>query len=243
MPTSGNFACPLYTRSPDELTGNVTEERGLNEFTEGLSAVYSRMAGALKPGAPLVFTYHHNRLDTYCGVGVAILEAGLVCSASLPCPAEMGGSIHIHGTNSSIIDTVFVCRTSGETPERWLFDSSERLLEIVEEDLASLSAAGRAATRGDTRCIILGHLTRKAIWELRTAWDRSLSTGRKIAAVRDRMMSYGDPDELATRVAPRKPEADDLPLFAPAGTRVAGTAGGAASAGSGQAVASSVSRE
>ena len=197
----------------------MTEERGLNEFTEGLSVVYSRMAGALKPGAPLVFTYHHNMLDTYCGVGVAILEAGLVCSASLPCPAEMGGSIHIHGTNSSIIDTVFVCRSSGETPEHWLFDSSERLLEIVEKDLASLSAAGRMATRGDTRCIILGHLTRMVIWDLRTAWDRSLSTARKIAVVRDRMMSYGNPDELATQVAPRKPEADDLPLFAPAGTR------------------------
>ena len=40
------------TRSPDELTGNVTEERGLEHFTDGLSAVYSRMAVGLKPGAP-----------------------------------------------------------------------------------------------------------------------------------------------------------------------------------------------
>ena len=101
------------TRSADELTGNVTQERGLEHFTEGLSEVYSRMADALKPGGPLVFTYHHNKLDAYCAVGVAILDAGLVCSASLPCPAEMAGSIHIHGTMSSIIDTVFVCRTSG----------------------------------------------------------------------------------------------------------------------------------
>ena len=105
------------TRSPDELTGNVTQNRGLVHFTEGLSEVYSHMAVALKPGAPLVFTYHHNKLDAYCAIGVAILDAGLVCSASLPCPAEMGGSIHIHGTASSIVDTVFVCRTSGMTPE------------------------------------------------------------------------------------------------------------------------------
>ena len=111
------------TRSPHELMGNVTEERGLEHFTEGLSAVYSRMAGGLKPGAPLVFTYHHNKLDAYYAVGVAILDAGLVCSASLPCPAEMGGSIHIHGTTSSIIDTVFVCRASGATPARWLFET------------------------------------------------------------------------------------------------------------------------
>ena len=67
------------------------------------------MARALKPGAPLVFTYHHNKLEAYYAIGVAILDAGLACTAALPCPAEMGGSIQIHGTASSIIDTVFVC--------------------------------------------------------------------------------------------------------------------------------------
>lgn len=80
----------LSTRSLDELTGNVTQSRGLDHFTSGLSAVYRSMAKALKPGAPLAFTYHHNRLDAYYAVGVAILDAGLTCSASLPCPAEMG---------------------------------------------------------------------------------------------------------------------------------------------------------
>ena len=124
----------LSTRSAQELTGNTTQERDLAHFTEGLSCVYSRMARALKPGAPLAFTYHHNKLDAYCAVGVAILDAGLVCSASLPCPAEMGGSIHIHGTTSSIIDTVFVCRTSGAAPEGWRFDTPERLAAIVGED-------------------------------------------------------------------------------------------------------------
>ncbi len=207
-----------YTRSSDELTGNVTQKRGLEEFTEGLAEVYARMARALKPGAPLVFTYHHNRLDAYCAVGVAILDAGLVCSASLPCPAEMGGSIHIHGTNSSIIDTVFVCRTSGKTPGKWFFDSSEQLLEIVNEDLSVLSEAGRVASHGDTRCIIFGHLTRIAIWKLRSAWNRSLPTVEKIAAFREEMLRYGDPNELATLAAPGD-STERLPLFAPVATR------------------------
>ena len=108
-------------RSADELTGNVTQERGLDHFTEGLAKVYKRMADALKPGAPLVFTYHHNQLKAYYAVGVAILDSGLTCSASLPCPAEMAGSIHIHGTASSIVDTVFVCRSNGSAPRQWLF--------------------------------------------------------------------------------------------------------------------------
>ena len=200
------------TRSSLELTGNVTQDRGLEHFTEGLSTVYSRMARALKPGAPLAFTYHHNKLDAYCAVGVAILDAGLVCSASLPCPAEMGGSIHIHGTSSSIIDTVFVCRSSGATPERWLFDTPERLMKIVGEDLAHLASTGRTPTYGDTRCIVLGHLTRMAVWMLREGWEGSRPTAEKIAAVRDRMTAYGDPDRLARRAPPAEPHAD-LPLF------------------------------
>ncbi len=216
------------TRSPAELTGNVTQERGLEHFTEGLSAVYSRMADALKPGAPLVFTYHHNRLDTYCAVGVAILDAGLVCSASLPCPAEMGGSIHIHGTASSIVDTVFVCRACGETPGDGLFDSAERLIEIVSGDLARLSAAGRTATLGDTRCIVFGHLTRIAVWQIRTDWDRSLSTRDKILALRERMTRFGDPDEIAVCAVDAEP-AEDLPLFALPAARSGGGAHSAVS--------------
>ena len=200
------------TRSPQELTGNVTQARGLEHFTEGLSTVYSRMARALKPGAPLAFTYHHNKLDAYCAVGVAILDAGLVCSASLPCPAEMGGSIHIHGTSSSIIDTVFVCRGSGTTPQRWLFDTPERLVEIVGEDLTRLASTGRTPTYGDTRCIVLGHLTRMAVWMLRNSWEGARPTAEKIAAVRERMTGCGDPDRLAQRASAAEPHAD-LPLF------------------------------
>ncbi len=216
------------TRSPQELTGNVTQNRGLEHFTEGLATVYSRMARALQPGAPLAFTYHHNKLDAYCAVGVAILDADLVCSASLPCPAEMSGSIHIHGTSSSIIDTVFVCRNSGTTPESWLFDTPERLVEIVGEDLAQLASTGRTPTYGDTRCILLGHLTRMAIWVLRDGWERSLPTAEKIAVVRERITGYGDPDRLARQTPPAEPHAD-LPLFSRRTTRTGDEVHGAVS--------------
>ncbi|MDZ7666751.1 MAG: hypothetical protein U5K27_15755 [Desulfotignum sp.] len=98
--TSSAFDAPS-TRNVHELTGNVDMGRDLNHFTNGLSTVFQRMAKALKKGAPFVFTYHHNKLEAYYPVAVAILDADLVCSASLPCPGEMGGSIHINGTGSS----------------------------------------------------------------------------------------------------------------------------------------------
>ena len=190
------------TRSPQELTGNATQARGLDHFTEGLSAVYSRMSRALKPGSPLAFTFHHNKLEAYSAVGIAILDAGLVCSASLPCPAEMGGSIHIHGTGSSIIDTVFVCRSTGTVPSRWLASTPEGIAAIVAADVFLLKAAGRTPTRGDTRCIVFGHLTRLAVWSLRSSWDETLPTSRKIAAFDDSVASLGAPDSIIGAVQP-----------------------------------------
>ncbi len=193
------------SRSAGELTGNMTEKRGLEHFATGLSEVYSRMADALKPGAPLVFTYHHNKIEAYCAVGVAILDAGMVCSAALPCPAEMGGSIHIHGTSSSIVDTVFVCRSPSHARGQRLFSTPEGIAGIVGEDLAQLARAGRTPTHGDTRCIVLGHLTRMAVWEHREAWDRTGAMTAKLSAVNATMAAYGDLDGLArsaTRVQP-----------------------------------------
>ncbi|MHB1532902.1 DUF1156 domain-containing protein [Acidithiobacillus sp.] len=180
------------TRHGDELTGNDTAERDIEHFAEGLAAVYKRMAAALKPGAPLLFTYHHNKQDAYQAAAMGILDAGLTCSASLPCPAEMGGSIHIHGTTSSIVDTVFVCRERGATPRAWLFENAVELARLMTRELADLCAAGMKPTVGDTRCIAFGHITRMAIWGLRPDWDPSWPTAKKLATIRAAM------DALAT---------------------------------------------
>jgi putative DNA methylase len=180
------------TRSPEELTGNETQGRDLAHFTEGLAAVYANMAKALKPGAPLAFTFHHNKLEAYGAAGVAILDAGFTCSAALPCPAEMSGSIHIHGTGSSIVDTVFVCRTTGATAQNWLFDTSDELIRIVAHNLDQLRAAGVKPTSGDTRCITYGHATRMAIWNLRPTWDARRPTDKKLERFGEALASFGD---------------------------------------------------
>ena len=201
-------------RSPDELTGNVTADRSLEHFAVGLSEVYSRMATALKPGAPLAFTFHHNKLEAYVAVGMAILDAGLVCTASLPCPAEMGGSIHIHGTTSSIIDTVFVCRASESTEKDWCADSTEQLAAIVGDDLTALAATGRRATPGDTRCIVFGHLTRLAVWKLRNGWNRSLPAAKKMAAFVSAVSAFGDAEGIAKQATAKEATSVRLgPLF------------------------------
>jgi adenine-specific DNA methylase len=189
------------TRHADELTGNETADRDLIHFAEGLATVYTRMAHALKPRAPLVFTYHHNQQHPYLAVGTAILDAGLTCSASLPCPAEMGGSIHIHGTGSSIVDTVFVCRDHGTMRRSWLFDNADGLASIMAKELAELRAAGMKPTTGDTRCMALGHITRMAIWRLRPSWDAALLTQKKLTIFREAMNALATADQVTERLA------------------------------------------
>lgn len=208
------------TRTPEELTGNITRARGIEHFADGLARVYGRMAKALKPGAPLAFTYHHNKIEAYHAIGVAILDAGLICSASLPCPAEMGGSIHIHGTASSIIDTVFVCRDSGHTPARWLFRGAEELAEIVGTDVQAIAQSGHRPTRGDIRCIAFGHLTRMAIWNLKACWDATRPMPEKLKLFGEAMTALADADVIAARLADAgRTVAAPGPLFAAAASR------------------------
>ena len=98
------------TKTFEELTGNEVMGRGLDHFTSGLSRVFCHYSGALKPGAPFVFTFHHNDPTAYIPIIVAVLDAGLDCTVTLPAPAEMGASLHIARTKSSVLDSVFVCR-------------------------------------------------------------------------------------------------------------------------------------
>jgi adenine-specific DNA methylase len=198
------------TRNPQELTANVTARRGMDHFAEGLGQVFTKMAAALKTGAALAFTFHHNDIAAYHTLAVALLDARLVCSASLPCPAEMGASIHISGTGSSIIDTVFVCRGTGHTRRHWLAETPAALAAVVSEELDSLRQGGVKPTEGDARCMTFGHLTRLAIWHLREDWDAAAPTAAKFARVQKWLFAFGNAEAVlnvvrkAQALAPRQ---------------------------------------
>jgi putative DNA methylase len=204
----------LSTRNPNELTGNVDMGRGIGHFAQGLSSVFQQMAKALKPGSPLAFTYHHNDLAAYHPIAVAILDAGLTCSASLPCPAEMGASIHINGTGSSIIDTVFVCRINGSVPDKWLVSSIEGVANLVKEDLAKLRAGNVKPTAGDIKCIAYGHLIRLAIWNLRKNWVKNADITKRLSVIASWLTQFGKWHEIEKHLYDPKEQFHDMPLFA-----------------------------
>jgi adenine-specific DNA methylase len=167
---------PRSTRNADELTGNATRGRGLEHFTEGLSRVFCRYAAALKAGAPFVFTFHHNDPDAYLPLVVAILDAGLSCSAILPAAGEMAASLHIAGTGSSILDSVFVCRAGAATGR------DDDIASALENDAAAMTAAGVKVSEGDLRCLAAGRLARATVNRLRANWDLELPLADRMAA-------------------------------------------------------------
>lgn len=172
----------ISTRNKSELTGNTSMHRGIEHFTEGLSKVFRSMASALKWGAPFVFTYHHNKIEAYYPVAVALLDTGLTCTESLPCPAEMAASIHISGTGSSIVDTVFVCRKGTGTKR---VEPAAEMADRLDSDSQQLRRAGVKVTAGDRRCMLFGHLTRLVVQQLFSCWDSRTKTADKLKLVRE----------------------------------------------------------
>lgn len=188
--TTPAFLSPT-TRCAGELTGNATLERGVEHFAEGVSAAFQRMAKALKPGGPFAFTYHHNDLAAYHPVAVAILDAGLVCTAALPCPAEMAASIHISGTDSSVVDTIFVCRAERSRVPSKLETTPDALATKVRQDCELLREGGVEPTPGDARCILFGHLIRAAICGLRSSWNKTAKVRARLSTVAAWLDAFG----------------------------------------------------
>jgi hypothetical protein len=193
------------TRTHAELTGNATMGRGLDHFTEGLSRVFCHYTSALKKGAPFVFTYHHNAPEAYVPLVVAILDAGLDCSATLPVPAEMGASLHIARSNSSVLDSVFVCR---KRPTG--FDDTG-VKEWVRRDIEALTAAGLKISDGDIHCLTTGHVARIVINRLRATWDHTLPLGRRMLIAHEhliRLWKEANVSKVMTLLHPKKPPKD-----------------------------------
>ena len=174
------------TRSAHEATGNSNQGRGIEEFTAALSAVFTRFASGLKAGAPFVFTYHHNDPAAYAPLVVATLDAGLTCSDVLPAAAEMSASLHISGTDSSVLDSVFVCRSQalpvGTTEEGagGLFGVSLAFQDRLRRDIAAVAAGGVKIGVGDVRCVASGLVAKDAARALAASWHSNLPTAAKL---------------------------------------------------------------
>jgi hypothetical protein len=102
----------------------------------------------------------------------------------------MGASIHINGTASSIIDTIFVCRLHGTVSKNLIVSAPQEVADLVHLDLERLREGNVKPTQGDIRCIIYGHLIRLAVWSLRTLWNRGKTASEKLDIMARHMSTW-----------------------------------------------------
>src|SRR3990172_9321105 len=59
-------------------------------------------------------------------------------------------------------------------------------------EIFRLAEGGLKATQGDIRCILQGHLTRLAVWNLRGDWKREAPTPERMETVRAWYRKFGE---------------------------------------------------
>jgi len=116
---------------------------------------------------------------SFFAVVVAVLDAAMTCTAVLPAPAEMGASLHINGTGSSVLDSVFVCRRSSEVPGEAF--APEEFGAALVNDCREMQAGGVRVSAGDVRCLANGRLTQLAIGVLGEQWDADREVEERLA--------------------------------------------------------------
>ena len=100
----------------------------------------------------------------------------------------MSASLHILGTKSSVLDSIFVCRHVNTAPQ-----TGADIRMALEQDAALMASAGVKVSQGDIRCLASGHIARVAINGLCDGWDSG-------AALSDRMRRA---EECLVGLAPR----------------------------------------
>lgn len=114
-----------------------------------------------------------------------------------------------------MIDTVFVCRSTGKVQARDFEASQDALERMLDEDIADLEKAGHAATPGDARCMLLGHMVRLAVWQLRSTWQSSDQVSDKLKRVQGTLNQIYALDLLSKLVNKAIETSSGVPLSSP----------------------------
>lgn len=77
--------------------------------------------------------------------------------------------MHINGTDSSVLDSVFVSRREQSSVPP--LPTTEEFERILLKDLQEVAAGGVRVSLGDTRCLFSGHIARLCAGQLREGWS------------------------------------------------------------------------
>ena len=116
------------------------------EYRTHLSRCFKSIVARVRPGRPIVFTYHSTNPKAWTAIGGALDTAGLRVTAIWPVRSDGHMGHHSHAGNSEW-DLVVVCRRSTETGafearlsvEKWIADLDP--LKVSDADQQSMGLA------------------------------------------------------------------------------------------------------
>jgi len=103
-------AHPWFSSPSARIRGDISSMRGEAEdsFSNGLAAVFKECLRVLKPGGPLVFSYHHSTAQGWWQLLFALRDAGLVVANHSLVRSELNNGFHSFPGNIKS-DAIFLC--------------------------------------------------------------------------------------------------------------------------------------
>lgn len=92
----------------------------------------------------------------------------------------MSASLHINNTESSILDSVFVCRHDAG---RLAHLPVSAIPDLLVRDLQEMARGGVRPTLGDAKCLLRGYLAAFTVERLNDNWDLDLPASARLARV------------------------------------------------------------
>lgn len=147
---------PELSNRPHEIVQNEKMGKTIEFFNEGLKKVLNECHRVLKDEGLLIFTFHHNKLWAWEGIGKILLDAGFYISATPIVRSE--GKSGFHSSKGNIrYDCILVCR---KRPSTWVNDNWVSLKELILKDTVSWTKhtleSGMLITEVDIFTILMG---------------------------------------------------------------------------------------
>ncbi len=146
------------TRSRQEVQN---ADAGL--FTCRLASVWSECHRVLSDDGVLVFTYHHSRVDGWCSILQAVMQAGFGITAAHPVKSEMSVAVpKLRAKDPIDLDVILVCRKSSRLePGPRTGDPWQSAQPQAKAQVCRLRRRERQLSRNDVRVIVMAQLIRQ----------------------------------------------------------------------------------
>lgn len=124
---------PELSSRVNEIVKNDKLGKTIDFFNESMRRVFVECHRVLKDDGLLVFTFHHNKIWAWEGIGQVLLDAGFYVSATPIVRSEGRGEVHSSKGNIRY-DCVLVCR---KRPVSWPWQNWSSVKDSILEDAVS----------------------------------------------------------------------------------------------------------